>query len=423
MANIQIARSSYKRTVSRAAPLPLKNRFFESNPVLNAGEDFPSLISRPALRKFAEVGPGHIRKVFSEPGVFDDDLFVVSSVELHRVDRVTGTSRLIGALGTNPLGSVSMAATAAIGEGSTAVPPYLYITEGGVLWVYTESGNAFGRLEATGTIASGDKVEIGGIHYQWTSGSVDTGTPAGTSANPWLVALGASNSDAINNLARAINGDGTAGTDYSTATIVHSVVAATSYTTNDLYVAAKQHGIAGNGITTTSTGAGIAWAAATLTGGGNEQLRQVAMPNGIGAVSVAHINSYVIVVPAQDESINGRFYWIKPGETYVDPLDFATAERSPDPVLQVVVFSDRFWLLGKSTTEPWVTTGNPAAPMQRFSGVLYDRGSWEGTGVKVKESLVLVDEDGAVFQIGGGLKRLSRPDIEERIHKAIRLSA
>lgn len=423
MANIQVARSSYKRAVAREPLLPLKNRFFENNPALNASEDIPSLISRPVLKKFAEVGSGHIRKVFSETGTFDNDLFVVSGTQLYRVDRVTGTGTLIGTLGTNILGDVSMAATGSIGDGPDAVPEFLFIADGGVLWLYTENGSARGQLQASAAIANGDTVEIGGVYYQWTNASVDAGTPAGTLANPWLVDLGASNSDAITALFRAINGDGLAGTDYSTVLVAHSTVVGYSYAPNDLFVAARTFGTGGNTITTTETGANIAWGAATLQNGGTEFLRQVAMPEDVGAISVAHINSYVIVVPAQGEQINGRFYWIDPGETVVDPLDFATAERSPDAVNQVIVFSDRFWLLGQTTTEPWLTTGDPAAPMQRFSGILYDRGTWEGTGVKVKDSLVLVDEDGAVFQIGGGLKRLSRPDIEERIRKAITASA
>lgn len=421
--DIQVARSSYKRDVAREAQLPLKNRFFESNPVLNASQDIPALISRPVLKKFTEVGPGHIRKLFSEPGAFDDDLFVVSGTQLYRTDRVTGTSSLLGSIGTNILGDVSMAATAGIGDGPDAVPEYLFIADGGVLWVYTENGTATGQLQASGAIANGDVVEIGGVYYQWTNGSVDTGTPAGTVGNPWLVALGGSNSAALTSLAYAINGAGTAGTDYSTATTTHPSVTAYSYTASDLFVAAKAFGLIGNTITTTETGANIAWGAGTLQNGGTESLRQVAMPNDVGAISVAHINSYVIVVPAQGEQINGRFYWIDPGEVFVDALDFATAERSPDAINQVLVFSDRFWLLGQSTTEPWITSGDPTAPMQRFSGVLYDRGTWEGTGVKVKDSMVLVDEDGAVFQVGGGLKRLSRPDIEERIRKAISAAA
>jgi hypothetical protein len=37
--------------------------------------------------------------------------------------------------------------------------------------------------------------------------------------------------------------------------------------------------------------------------------------------------------------------------------------------------------------------------------------------------MVIVDSDGGVFQISGGLKRISRPDIEERIREAIQYQA
>jgi hypothetical protein len=37
--------------------------------------------------------------------------------------------------------------------------------------------------------------------------------------------------------------------------------------------------------------------------------------------------------------------------------------------------------------------------------------------------MILVDNGGAVFQIAGGLKRISRPDVEERIRKAIQYQA
>ena len=96
-------------------------------------------------------------------------------------------------------------------------------------------------------------------------------------------------------------------------------------------------GALGNSIATTETGAAIAWTAATLTGGGAPSWFQVDMPDDVGVISVGYIASYVVVVPAQGQGINGRFYWINPGETTVDALDFATAERAPDPISSVVV--------------------------------------------------------------------------------------
>jgi hypothetical protein len=252
---------------------------------------------------------------------------------------------------------------------------------------------------------------------------VNAGTPAGNVGNPWLVALGASNTIALQNLFHAINATGTAGTTYSTALVIHATVTASSVSSADLYVLAKVTGVGGDAITTTETGANIAWTAATLQDGGDDMLTQIDMPEDVGAISVAHINSYVIVVPSQSEDLGtvGRFYWIEPGAIVIETLNFATAERAPDHLHQVVVFGDMFWLLGQKTTEPWVTTGNLSAPVQRFTGILFDRGSWEGTAVQVKDSLIVVDEDGGVFQIGGGQTRISRPDIEERIRRAMQI--
>lgn len=154
-------------------------------------------------------------------------------------------------------------------------------------------------------------------------------------------------------------------------------------------------------------------------------LSQVAMPDDVGAISVAHINSYVIVVPVQTEALDtvGKFYWIEPGETTVDPLNFATAERAPDEIHQVKVFGNLFWLLGQKSVEPWQTTGNPVAPMQKYPGILFDRGSFEGSAVQVKSSLFIVDEDGGVFRIEDGIKRVSTPAVEELIRRAIQLQA
>jgi hypothetical protein len=414
MVNIQVGRSNYQRNVAKEANIALRNRFFEENPVLNKSEDFPALIARPGLKKFVEAGSGHIRFTFSEMGTFDDDLFVVSGLDLYRV-AATGIATLIGTISTDNLGAVSMAATGNIGE----TPAFLFIADGGVLWVYTENGSAIGTLTASGAIANLDVVRIDTIYYQFTTGSVDAGTPLGTAANPWLVLVGASQSASLNNLYYAINAGGGAGVEYSTALVIHPTVASNVQSGNLLYVVARTAGTAGNAIVTTETGANIAWGAGTLAGGGAAQLRQVGVPDDVGAISVAAFNSYVIVVPVQGNDVNGRFYWIDPGETFIDPLNFATAERSPDAVNQVVALSDRFWLLGQTSSEPWITTGNIDAPMIRMQGILYEQGAWPGTAAKVNNGIVVVDQNGSVYQVSGGIKLMSRPDIAEMIREAI----
>lgn len=419
MSTIEVARSDYRRSVAHEASIALRNRFFEQNPVLNAGRDFTSLIARPALKKFIEVGDGPIRKLFNEPGVFGGDLFVVSATDLYRVSAATGLASFIGDIGPVP-GDPSMAATAPIG----VEPAHLFIAAGSSLWLYLETGQATGTLTAS-AIANSDVVRIDGTYYQFTTGSVDAGTPAGTLANPWLVARSGTLATDLISLHAAINGSGTAGTTYSTVLTRHTTVTATAVTGTTVVVTAVVHGPDGNSIVTTETGANMAWGGGTLAGGGADPLTEVAMPDSAGAISVAHINSYVIVLPVQSEALVtvGRFYWIEPGEITVDPFDFATAERAPDELHQVIVFGDMFWLLGQKTTEPWVTTGDSAAPMLRFTGILFDRGSWQGTAVQIKDLLMVIDEDGGVHQIAGGVKNLTenRPDIAERIRRALQV--
>lgn len=417
MQDLPIFPSDYRRQVSKAPIIPMVNRFVEQNPSLT---DVPaSFIARPGLRKFAEVGPGPIRATFSSPGAFKSDLFVVSGTELHRVNSMTGLSSLIGVIGTQPIGDVSMAATSPIG---TETPSYLFIAEGGVLWYYTDNGHARAQLEASDSILNNDSINLDGVYYQWTNGSVDAGTPNGSSGNPWLVDLGVSNIESLTNMFLAVNRQGEPGVTYSTSLTAHPTVEAISYAANDLFVQAISPGPLGNGFVSTETGANISFAnGGTFAGGGEEQLSQVTVPDDAGAISVSYINSFVIVVPVQSDEIGstGKFYWIEPGERIIDPLNFANAERSPDKINQVITFSDMFWLFGDTTTEPWVTTGSTEAPMQRFQGMVFDRGAWEGTAVKVRDSMVVVDEQGGVFIINNGQKRVSNPAIEERIRRAI----
>jgi hypothetical protein len=97
--DIPVGRSDYRRSVAKIPVFPLKNRFFEQNPVLNATEGFPANIARPRMKKFAEAGAGHVRKTFSEPGTFGGDCFVVSGTFLYRVG-TDGTITTIGSLGS-----------------------------------------------------------------------------------------------------------------------------------------------------------------------------------------------------------------------------------------------------------------------------------------------------------------------------------
>lgn len=413
MTKIPLARSDRVRRVTAAADVLLRNRFIEPNPVL---ADSMAYVARPALKRWISLGSGAIRAIFHAPGTFSDDLFVVHGDTLERVTRYGSATAINTALFGSDIGSdVPMCCTGNVGT----VPPMLWLADGQKLWVYMEDGWASGQLDATANAADTDVITIGAVYYTFTTGSVDASSPAGTLANPWRVKLGVNAAASLSNLYHAINDTGAAGADYSTALAPHGTVTASSATNDHITVRARDYGVGGNSIATTETSAGLSWGAATLTGGGTPKMVPVPLPDDLAPVSVAFINGFVIVVPAKNQGVNGRFYWIEPGETFVDPLNYATAERSPDPCFQAIVFGDQFWLPGQNTTETWFMSGDPAAPVQRVQGVLFDRGTIPGTAVQVKDSMVIADNDGGVFQFQGGPRRISTPDVEERIRRAV----
>jgi hypothetical protein len=225
-------------------------------------------------------------------------------------------------------------------------------------------------------------------------------------------------------MALALTAEGVPGTSYSTNVTANPTVTYQAYTSTQLVVRARDAGPTGNALSTTVvSGANIAWADTTLMGGGDPSLTQVQVPDDLGVISVGFIAGFIIVVVTQGQGYNGRWFWIEPGETIIRPLNFATAERSPDPLFAVRVVGDQFWLLGSATTEVWYPnggTGTDNVPFSRVQGQLFDRGSWQGTDVQVKENLFIVDSDGAVFNLNGGLNRISTPAIEERIRDAMR---
>lgn len=419
MVKVNFRTSDFRRNVADAGSLILRNRYFEENPFLS--DDGAALLARPGMRRLTYVGDGPMRGMASEPGSFDGNLFVASGGSIYRIDPDLNATDILDGLFSPERGVVRMAITAQIGT----TPEYLFIADGRTLFVYVANGYASNSL--TGTPANTNVVRIDNTYYSFTNGSVDAGTPAGTVGNPWLVSLGASTADAFENFFNAVNASGDPGVDYSTALTENSVALATIFTGTLMTVRSKIVGAVGNSIVTTETGASLSWTnGGTMTGGGSPTTSQVQMPDDVGAIDVAVINSYVIVIPVQEDGYQGRFYWIEPGETTVDPLNFATAERSPDGVYGVQVFGDQFWLPGESTTEVWyVSGGNPADPtapvMQRLQGVVLDRGSWQNTSKAIHENLILVDADGGVFLQGqgGAPKRVSTPDIEEEIRVAI----
>jgi hypothetical protein len=120
---------------------------------------------------------------------------------------------------------------------------------------------ATGTLTSTANVSDGDTVTIDGKAYLYQA--VLTNSDGN-------VQVGGSQAASMENLRRAINLDGVAGTDYATDTTLHPTVSAVD-TATTVVVTAKLAGDAGNSIATLETSAVLSWATATLAGGDDEE--------------------------------------------------------------------------------------------------------------------------------------------------------
>ena len=125
------------------------------------------------------------------------------------------------------------------------------------------------------------------------------------------------------------------------------------------------------------------------------------------------LNGYFILSTA-----TGKFYWLVPGETSVNPLNFATAEALPDGCRAVRRLRSDLFFMGTSSIEVWQSTGDADAAFSRANGRLVDRGCLSRDSVAVFDnSLVWVGDDGIVYRLSDVPKRISTFGIEEKIKR------
>lgn len=402
MTAVPLGVGAYLRQYGQMPQIELFNRFFEQTPTNQV--EGSALLARPGNTFFTSAGVGPIRVQADEPGMFNDDMFFVSGEQLFRYD------------GTTPIaiaGTVAGTTTPSIAFVSGAAYEHLFITDGVLMQVYDGISAASSNLTVSTPIIAADTLELDGVFYAWTAGSVDAGTPAGTVTDPWLVTF-ADDTTALANAVKALNTTGLAGTDYSTALTKHLTVGGTSSTATVMLVTARTRGTAGNAITSTETGAGIGWSGATLAGGEVHALKGIVTPDDITFVSLTSLLSFSYLAQSKSQ----RFYWIQPGAQIIDALDFAEAESKPDEIIELVAVGDALYMMGQSSTEVWapkpITVASPT-PVRRIKGLAFNQGALEGTTVAIRTQLITIARDGVVYSIVGGPKRISNTGIEERI--------
>ena len=269
-----------------------------------------------------------------------------------------------------------------------------------------------------GSLITDQIIRIGSLYYGWNT-NVETGVPNGTLARPFLAKPG---NDPITALSNLLSFIGTPGTDFSSAitgpSLVATAVATGGTPATILTLTSVSDGLDANSIATvvTSGTAGLSWADPTLLGGGSHTLHGIYVPTGEGIGPLATLASYVVAVVTDTR----KFFYLRPGATVISALDFAEKESNPDPIADVVTVGDFMMLIGKASMESWYATGSSDNPLSPVAGRTVARGAISGTVVNIKDSVVLVGDDGIVYLAGANMQRISTHGVEERIRTQIR---
>lgn len=142
----------------------------------------------------------------------------------------------------------------------------------------------------------------------------------------------------------------------------------------------------------------------------------VELPNDTGGtpVDIDSLNSYVLI-----SFSNGRIYWIVPGETTVDALNFVNAESAPDGLVAGRRLESEMFFFGQTSVEPWQLTGDADAPFQKALGRQYERGTKDRDSVRrFDNSILWVGENNNVYRASAQPEVVADEGISERIRKA-----
>lgn len=104
---------------------------------------------------------------------------------------------------------------------------------------------------------------------------------------------------------------------------------------------------------------------------GTDVFAQITDPDFAGAVTVGFIDGYFVY-----NQPNSQKFWVTAlyDGTSVDPLDFASAEGSPDNLVSLIVDHREVWLFGQNSTEVWYDAGLPDFPLSRIQGAFIEIG-------------------------------------------------
>ena len=131
--------------------------------------------------------------------------------------------------------------------------------------------------------------------------------------------------------------------------------------------------------------------------------KQITDPDFPGAVTVAYLDGYFVF-----NEPNSQRVWVTSllDGTSIDPLDFASAEGSPDGLVAVNVDHREAWLFGTDSVEVWYDVGGTDFPLQRIQGAFNEIGCVAAFSIaKLDNSLFWLGTDargqGIVYKANG----------------------
>ena len=143
----------------------------------------------------------------------------------------------------------------------------------------------------------------------------------------------------------------------------------------------------------------------------------VTFPDSAPVRAVCFIGSLFVAVRG-DSTYPGRYYFSNAldGSTW-DALNYATAEREADGLLDVNALNDKIVLYGESTIEVWSDTGDASLPFTRNEGMGSQSKGIKATGAQCEadNTKFHVGSDGVVYRFAEEFMRVSDHWLEEKI--------
>jgi hypothetical protein len=193
------------------------------------------------------------------------------------------------------------------------------------VWADTTLGGGTGASDAGVTTAAAT-VTIGDKTYTVLDALSET---YGADPVAYQIVKGASEATMLDNLKLAINGTGTAGTQYSTGTEAHPYFVATTNTDTAQTIVSRTVGNAAfttlvNGLATTETMANTAWADSTFGGGTGDSNPAVTSDNAL--ITIGN-RTYTAVLELSETSgasaVADQILWVTNEATFLDNLKLA----------------------------------------------------------------------------------------------------